>query len=167
MPLQPMDIQKARFRRKWRGYHPVEVENFLALLAEEQTQRLAEIERLERDNRLLRERLGQLELRERELQEALLRGTRLSDEIVQSSQREAQLLLREAELAADRLVTQAAERAREIESRITELRARRRELHVQLRGTIELFGRILEADREEERSSAQVATLPRKSSGQA
>ncbi len=167
MPLSPMDVQKARFRRQFWGYHSVEVENFLALVAEDLTQRLAELDRLERENAVLRDRLGGLEKRERELQEALLRGTRLSEEIVQSSHREAHLLLREAEQAADRLVIQAAERARELESRIAELRARRRELQVQLRGTLELFARILEADTNEELGNAQVATLPRKAGGSA
>jgi cell division septum initiation protein DivIVA len=143
------------------------VENFLSLVAEELAQRLGDLERLERENAALRERQRELEARERELQEALLRGTRLSEEIVQASHREAQLLLREAEHAADRLVTQAAERAREIENRIAELRARRRELQVKLRGTLELFSRLLEADTEEELQSAEVTTLLRKAGGKA
>ena len=58
MPMQPLDIQKTRFAVKMRGYDPVEVENFLALVAEDLTQRLGEIDRLERDNRSLRERVG-------------------------------------------------------------------------------------------------------------
>ena len=57
MPLQPLEIQKQRFAQKLRGYDPVEVENFLALIAEDVTQRIAELERLERENRILRERL--------------------------------------------------------------------------------------------------------------
>ena len=58
MPMQPLDIQKTRFAHKMRGYDPVEVENFLALIAEDLTQRLGEIDRLERDNRSLRERVA-------------------------------------------------------------------------------------------------------------
>ena len=75
MPMQPLDIQKTRFAHKMRGYDPVEVENFLALVAEDLTQRLGEIERLERDNRSLRERVANSEERERQLHDAILRGT--------------------------------------------------------------------------------------------
>lgn len=162
MALQPLDIQKTKFRSKLRGYDPVEVENFLALVAEDLTQRLGEIERLERENHLLRDRLDRAEDRERQLQETIVRGTKVADEMITTSQREAQLLIKEAEIAADRLVFQAAERAQEIESKIGELRARRKELQIKFQGTLELFSQILEADREEERSTATVHTLGRR-----
>jgi cell division initiation protein len=89
MALQPLEIQKTRFPQRLRGYDPVEVENFLALVAEDLTQRLAEIERLERDNRLLRDRLERVDDRERQLQETIVRGKRVSDEMIATSQREA------------------------------------------------------------------------------
>jgi cell division initiation protein len=161
MALQPLEIQKTRFPQRLRGYDPVEVENFLALVAEDLTQRLAEIERLERDNRLLRDRLERVDDRERQLQETIVRGKRVSDEMIATSQREAQLLIKEAEIAADRLVTQAAERAREIEVKIADLRAKRKELQIKLRGTLELFSEIVAADAEEERA-ATVHTLGRR-----
>src|SRR5512134_2978135 len=114
MPLQPLEVQKQRFAQKFRGYDPTEVENFLTLIAEELSQRLADIERLERDNRHLAERMAAAEGRERELQDTLLRGKRVSDEMISTSQREAQLLVKEAELHADRLLQQATERAQEV-----------------------------------------------------
>jgi cell division initiation protein len=91
-----------------------------------------------------------------------VRGKKVSDEMIATSQREAQLLIKEAEIAADRLLTQAAERAREIESKIAELRARRKELQIKFRGTLELFSEILAADAEEERTAATVHTLGRR-----
>ena len=162
MPLQPLEIQKTKFAQKLRGYDPVEVENFLALVAEDLTQRLGEIERLERDNRSLRERVANSELREHQLHDAILRGKKVSDEMIATSQREAQLLIKEAEIAADRLVTQAAERAQQIDGKIAELRTRRKELQIKLKGTLELFTQILEADSEDERANATVHTLGRR-----
>jgi cell division initiation protein len=157
--MQPIDIQKARFAQKLRGYDPTEVENYLGLLAEEVAQKLAEIERLERDNRALRDRLATSEERERQLHETILRGKKVSDEMIQTSQREAQLLIKEAEISAEKMVMQAAERAAEVENRIHELRHRRKELQLKLKGTLELFGQILEAEMEDERTNATVHTL--------
>jgi len=165
MPLQPLEIQKQRFAQKLRGYDPVEVENFLALVAEELSQRLAQIEQLERDHRRLSDRLENAEARERELQETLLRGKRVSDEMIATSQREAQLLVKEAELHAEKLIGQAMERAQEIDNRIQELRTRRRELQLKLRGTLELFAQILQADMEEELNSANVRTFGKRDAG--
>ncbi|KAB2957136.1 MAG: DivIVA domain-containing protein [Thermoanaerobaculia bacterium] len=165
MPMQPLEIQKQRFAVRLRGYDPNEVENFLTLVAEELSQRLGDIERLDRENRLLRERLETAESRERDLQETLLRGKKVSDEMISTSQREAQLLVKEAEMHGEKLVNQAMERAQEIDNRIQELRTRRRELQLKLRGTLELFGQILQADMEEEHSSANIQTIGRRRSG--
>jgi cell division initiation protein len=165
MSLTPLEIQKYRFAQKLRGYDPVEVEHFLALVAEELSGKLADLERAERDNRALRERLAETETRERQLQDVILRGKKVSDEMIATSQREAQLLVKEAEIHADRLVSQAMERAQEVENRIHELRTRRKELQIKLRGTLELFAQILEAEMEDERSTGNVQTLTRRKSG--
>jgi cell division initiation protein len=165
MPLQPLEIQKQRFAQKLRGYDPVEVENFLALVAEELSQRLAQIEQLEREHRRLSDRVESAEARERDLQETLLRGKKVSDEMIATSQREAQLLVKEAELHAEKLIGQAMERAQEIDNRIQELRTRRRELQLKLRGTLELFAQILQADMEEEHNTANVRTFGKRDAG--
>jgi cell division initiation protein len=165
MPLTPLEIQKNRFAQKLRGYDPNEVDHFLSLVAEELTQRIGSIEQLERDNRRLREHLVETEKRERQLQDAILRGKQVSDEMIATSQREAQLLVKEAEIHADRLVSQAMERAQEIENRIHELRTRRKELQIKLRGTLELFAQILEVEMEEDRSTANVQTFTGRRSG--
>jgi cell division initiation protein len=165
MALTPLDIRKHTFAQKLRGVDPLEVEQFLALVAEELTRRLEDIERLERDNRQLGARLAEAEKRERQLQDAILRGKTVSDEMIATSQREAQLLVKEAEIHADRLVTQAMERAQEVESRISELRTRRKELQLKLRGTLELFAQILEAEMEDERTTGNIQTLVRRRSG--
>jgi len=165
MALTPLDIRKQTFTQKLRGVDPLEVEQFLGLVADELERKLAELERLERDNRQLRERAGAAEKREHQLQDAILRGKTVSDEMIATSQREAQLLIKEAEIHADRLVTQAMERAQEVENRIHELRTRRKELQIKLRGTLELFSQILEVEKEDERTSANVQTLTRRKSG--
>jgi cell division initiation protein len=165
MPLTPLEIQKNRFAQRMRGYDPAEVDQFLSLVAEELAQRIGEAERLERDNRNLRERMAGTEKREHQLQDAILRGKTVSDEMIATSQREAQLLVKEAEIHADRLVSQAMERAQEVENRIQELRTRRKELQIKLRGTLELFAQILEAEMEDERTTGNVQTLTRRKSG--
>jgi len=163
MAMTPRDIQNMRFTQKMRGYDAQEVESFLTLAAEELQQVLAENERLQRDTREQRERLRVSEDKEKQLQEALLRAQRIADEIVSTARREAQLLVKEAELTGDKIVDQALEQSTHIEARISELRTARREVQLKFRNTIDLFGRILEADMaEEETRGATVHTLPRK-----
>jgi cell division initiation protein len=162
MALTPLEIQKMRFTQKMRGYDPTEVDSFLSLLAEELTARLAQIEKLERENRWYRQRLDEAEQREHQLQQTLLRAQKVSDEITQNARREAELTVREAELTADKIVQQAVEQSTRIEGKIAELRTQRRELQLKFKNTLDLFQRILEAEMDEERSTATVLTLPRK-----
>jgi cell division initiation protein len=162
MALTPLEIQKMRFPQKLRGYDSAEVESFLALLAEELAGRLAQIEKMERESRYYKQRLEETESREHQLQQTLLRAQKVSDEITANAKREAELTVKEAELAADKIVQQAIEQSSRIESKMTELRTLRRELQVKFKNNLDLFQRILEAEMEDERNTATVLTLPRK-----
>lgn len=162
MPLTPLEIQKMRFSQKMRGYDTAEVEGFLGVLAEELTARVTQIEKLDRENRYYRQRLEEGERREHQLQETILRAQKVADDITTNARREAELMHKEAEIAADKIVQQAIEQAARIESKILDLRTQRRELQLKFKNTLDLFQRILEAEMEDEQRSAIVHTLPRK-----
>jgi cell division initiation protein len=162
MALTPLEIQKMRFSQRMRGFDTTEVENFLSLMAEELTGRLAEVDKLEKENRYFRQRLEEGQQREHQLQQTLLRAQKVSDEILANARREAELTVKEAEMAADKIVQQALDQTTRIEGRIAELRASRRELQLRLKNTLELFGQTLEAEVDDDRSTATVFTLPRK-----
>ncbi len=162
MPLTPLDIQKARFPQKVRGYDTREVEDYLALVAEELATRVAQVDRLERENKYYRQRLDEADQREHQLQQTLVRAQKVAEEITAASKREAELLVKEAELTADKVVQQALEQSARIEGKIQELRTTRREAQLKLKHTLELFQSILEADMEDERSTATVRTLSRR-----
>ncbi len=162
MGLTPLEIQRMRFPHKLRGCDPGEVEMFLTTVADELADRLSQIEKLEQEARYYKQRLEETEGREHQLQQTLLRAQKVSDEITATAKREAELTVKEAELAADRIVQQAIEHSARIESKIAELRTLRRELQVKFKNNLDLFQRILEAEMEDERNSATVLTLPRK-----
>lgn len=144
-----------------RGFDPQEVESFLGLVAEELTARLGDVERLELENREYRRRLEEAHQRQQELQEAMLHVQRLSQEITENAKKEAGLLVREAEIAADSMVTQAIEQAQRIEAKIVELRSQRRELQLKVRHTLDHYRQLVDEDIEDERTTAMIRTLPR------
>lgn len=162
MALTPLDIQKNRFSVKMRGYDPHEVEEFLELVAEEVSAKLAEIERLEQEVRYYRQRVEEGERREHQLQETLVRAQKVADEITEGAEREARVVVREAEITGDRIVQQATEQAAKIDRKVDELRTRRRELLLRFRNTLDLFDQMVEAEMEDEQETAVVRTLPRK-----
>ena len=162
MSLTPLDLRTAELRRRLRGYDPQQVEQMLELAADALAQALTEAERLREERQRLTAALARSEERERELQGTILRAQKMSDEIIATSQREAQLLVKEAEVTADRIVQQAIDQVQGIEGRMAELRVRRKELQLRLKNTLELFTSILEADRaDEEEHRATVHRLAR------
>ncbi len=159
MAITPLEIQKMRFSQKMRGYDPTEVEGFLSLLAEDLAGRLAQIEKLERENHYFKQRLEETEHREHQLQQTLLRAQKVSEDITANARREAELTVKEAEMMADKIVQQAVDQSTRFEGKIAELRTARRELQLKFKNTLDLFQRILEAEMDDERSSATVHTL--------
>jgi cell division initiation protein len=168
MAITPLDIRKMDFTRKMRGFDPEEVGPFLDLVAEALTEKLGDVSRLEQENRWLTQRLEDAQRRQKELQDSLLHAQKISKEITDSARREAELLMREAQVTADDMVAQAIERANQVEAKILELRTLRRELQVKLKTSLDLYQRVLAADIEEEQSTAVIRTLRRRpATGQA
>ena len=105
--LTPLDIRRQEFRRSLRGYEPATVEDFRTRVAEE-------LERVIRDRAVLEERLAALTeqlrvFREREkaMNEALVAAQQLREETRTAAEREAQVIVREAQTEAARIVDAA------------------------------------------------------------
>lgn len=118
MSLTPLDIQKTQFSERRKGARPGRG----AGLPRPGLRRARQPDRPHRSpsragEPLLRRPAAEAEEREHQLQETLVRGQKLSEEIVAASHKEAQLLIKEAELAADKIVEQALEQAQRIEAR--------------------------------------------------
>ena len=162
MAITPLELQKAHFSTKMRGYDPGEVDAFLKLLADELTALLTEGDRRERENRELRERVNAAEERQNQLQDALLRGQRVAEEMVAAARQEARLLVKEAELTGDKIVGQSMEQVARMEARIAELKQARAEVQLKFKNTLDLYSRILEADmHEDEPRQATLHVHPR------
>jgi cell division initiation protein len=160
--LTPLEIQKHEFTRKWKGFDAVEVESFLAMVAEE-------MEELARTNAELDSRVRQLveeneEHREREriLKATLLTAQRASEDIRTTAQKDAERIVQGAQEAGERLTHSALQRSAEIEKAIHELKIQRANFRLQLGKMIELFQQVLDFDREEDDRDRPVSYLTRK-----
>ena len=105
--LTPLDIRKQEFRRALRGYETLGVEDFRLRVADA-------LERIIREKSVLEERVAALTdqlraFREREqaMNEALVAAQQLREETRAAAAREAQMLGREAQAEARRVLDQA------------------------------------------------------------
>lgn len=160
MAFSPLDLQKITFKKKMKGYDPTEVDNLLSAVADELAGHLAEIEKLERENRYYRQRLQDAQGRESQLQETLLQVQRVSDQIRNNAEQEGELVVQEANQKANQIVHRAMEDAARVEAKVTELKMARRELYHKFKQTVNFFERILEAEADAQ-EGGEVRTLSR------
>src|SRR5512145_2914106 len=104
MRITPLDIQSKQFPVKFRGFDVDEVYSFLELIREE-------LEELLRENASLKEQLNRADAQLQEyrnmevtLRETLMTAQQMVDEYKTNSRKEAELIIREAELKADTTV---------------------------------------------------------------
>lgn len=159
--LTPLEIQKQRFSRKWRGLDPTEVGAFLDMAAEE-------MEALARENAALGGRIRGLEEenaehreRERILKDTLLSAQRASEDIRAAAQTKAELVVQEAEDSAERLTHNAMLRAAEVEKAIHELKLGRANFRLEIQKMLELFQQVLEMDSKQDEQDRPLSYLRR------
>ena len=160
--MTPLEVQRREFSRRWKGLDPVEVQQFLADVAED-------MEALARENADLDVRLRTLEQeneehreRERILKQTLLSAQQASEDIRNGARKEGELIVREAQDSSERLTHSALQRSAEIEKAIQSLKIQRANFRLQLQKMLELFGQVLEFDKEEDDKDRPVGYMTRK-----
>jgi cell division initiation protein len=164
--LTPLEIQKHEFSRKWKGFDPVEVESFLAMIAEEMEEVVRANSELESRVRTLMVENGEHRERERILKETLVAAQRASEDIRSTATRQAELIVKEAQDSGEHLTHNAMQRAAEVEKAIHELKIQRANFRLQLQKMLELFQTVLEFDREEDERDRPLSYLTRKAAAE-
>lgn len=160
--LTPLEIQKHEFTRKWKGFDPVEVESFLAMVAEEMEELARANSDYEGRLHMLVEENAEHRQRERILKETLVAAQRASEDIRSSAAKQAELIVREAQDSGERLTHNAMQRSAEVEKAIHELKIQRANFRLQLMKMLELFQTVLDFDREEDEKDRPLSYLTRK-----
>ena len=157
--LTPLEIQKQTFSRTLKGYNIDDVRAYLHLVAEEIERLLRENDRLTRDAVILREDLEDHSNRERILKDTLLSAQKVAEDLTGNARKEAELIVKDAELLADRLIGQAMQRVGDLERAIGDLKVERRGARNKLHTTIDMIQQLLALDAEEEANEEPLTAL--------
>jgi cell division initiation protein len=150
MKISPMDIQRQAFGRKMRGLDADEVRAYLNIVAEEVAALQMERDRLHHEVQEVRSLLEEHRQRETILKNTLLMAQRVSEEIKENARKQADTVIKEAEIQSDHLIELAQSRAHEVERGILDLRAHRTALRTDVRALITRLTRILDLQEEVE-----------------
>jgi cell division initiation protein len=145
MKFTPLDIRQKRFETSFRGYAARDVQGFLELLA-------GEFEDVVKENIALKEELkrtqGELERhleRERVLQQTLVTAQRVSEDLRGAAKKEAEVVVAEAELQAEKIVHAAHQKLVQVVDDINELKRQRARFDSELRSLVTAHLKLLEA----------------------
>ena len=164
--LSPLEIQKQTFARQIKGYNPDEVRAYLHLVAEEIERLVRENDRYARDLAMLREDLEDHSNRERILKDTLLSAQKVAEDLTANARKEAELIVKDAELLSERLIGQAMQRVAELERAITDLKIERRAVRNKLQGTLDTIQQMVVLDAEQEANEEPITAMFRaRSSG--
>ncbi len=159
MKITPLEIKRQQFKKVFRGYDTVEVDTFLEMLSNE-------MEELTRINKEYKDRILELETQlsdykniEKTLQQTLLQAQEATGKSIENSKKEAELIIRDAELKASQILEKARLDFSRVKEEIAALRARKEsiisKLKVLLSSEIDLLKALEYDDDEEDRETIQ------------
>ena len=164
MRITPLDIRKQEFRKSMRGLDGDEVYAFLTTVAEEYETVLSDNKRLRERIVEIEDRLAEFKSMETNLRNTLLTAERLTAEAKENAHREAGLIVREAEMEAERAAESIRAHTQQLRREILELKKHKDNYISRLRTLLESQQNIVsgfednfaEVDREIEKIGQKV-----------
>ncbi|OGQ84969.1 MAG: hypothetical protein A2289_12480 [Deltaproteobacteria bacterium RIFOXYA12_FULL_58_15] len=144
MRLTPIDVQQQQFRRALRGFDSREVQAFLDLMAAQMGEMSRDNKELRNDVRRLERQLEEHKNREETLRQAMLTAQRAIDEIRDQAKKEAQIIVTEAEVRAEKILHNAHSRVIKVTDEVNDLRRQRVRAIEDLRGILNTHTKLLE-----------------------
>jgi len=144
MRVTPIDILQKEFNSNKKGFDPDEVRAFLeetretleALLKENQGQKISLA--------VHEKEVAKLRANEDEIKETLLVARKLTEDMSSQARREADLILGEARLEAQRVLTQAHDEHRDLLQEVVQLQGQRFQLIAGIRGVLDAQTRLMD-----------------------
>ncbi len=145
MRLTPIEIRRHRFNPRWRGFDRDEVRTFLDMVISDFEDVVRENAQLRRDNERLAREVQNYRGKERTIHETLTTTQGLVGELKRTASKEAELIVAEAEVRAQKTVQEAEAHRAGVQEEIIQLRHLRHRLGADLRHTVQGYLSLIEA----------------------
>ncbi|MDT3426484.1 cell division initiation protein [Paenibacillus forsythiae] len=146
MPLTPLDIHNKEFTRRLRGYDEDEVNEFLDQVIKDYESIIRENKELSNQLMALQERLDHFTNIEETLSKTIIVAQEAADEVKNNAKKESQLIIKEAEKNADRIINEALSKSRKIAIETEELRKQASIYRTRFRTLVEAQLELLSQD---------------------
>ena len=144
MRITPLDILQKEFSSNKKGLDPDEVRAFL----EEARETLEEVLKENHEQKITiaanEKEIATLKKNEDEIKETLLVARKLTEDMSSQARREADLILGEARLEAQRVLTQAHDEHRDLLQEVVHLKGQRLQLIAGIRAVLDAQNRLMD-----------------------
>ncbi len=148
MKITPIDIQQQHFKVKFRGFDIREVDGFLEQISDT-------FELLQQENKRTQEEISRIKLenqgykeREETFKHAMLNSQKVLDQMRNNAQKSAELIIANAEVEAEKILTITHKRLSQLHEDIAELKRQRMQIEVQIHSIIEAHTKLLKIGNE-------------------
>ena len=148
MKITPLDIQQQKFKIRFRGFDPQEVDLFLEQIADGFESLLKENEKLQEEILRLENESQGYKKREETFKRALLNSQKVLEQMKENAQKSSELIIAEAEVKAEKILNKAHNRLAQLHEDIAELKRQRMQIEVQIGAIIEAHTKLLEMGKE-------------------
>ncbi|MYL33065.1 DivIVA domain-containing protein [Pontibacillus yanchengensis] len=146
MALTPLDIHNKEFTRGFRGYDEDEVNEFLDQVIKDYEMVIRDKKNLEEKVTQLEEKLGHFSNIEETLNKSILVAQETAEDVKGSANKEAKLIVKEAEKNADRIINEALSKSRRISLEVEELKKQAKVFRTRLKMMVEAQLDMIEND---------------------
>jgi cell division initiation protein len=142
--ITPLDIQQQQFKGKmFGGLDPEDVDTFLQLVAGELEELIRENTELKDQARRAAANMEEMKEKEVTLRETMLAAQKITEEMKANAQKEATLLISEAELKAENILADANRKLAELNSQIQEMRREKLQFETALKSLLDTHYKML------------------------
>ncbi len=151
MKITPLDIQQQQFKGKMLGgLDPEDVDAFLQTIAQEMENLIRENSELKEQQRRATQELEEMARQEGQLRETMLAAQKITEEMKNNAQKEATLIISEAELKAERIVADAEKSLSQLNGQIQELKRQKFQFEISLKSLLDNHSKMLSFNDESE-----------------
>lgn len=159
MKITPQDILTQDFNVKVKGYDKEEVSLFLKQVAQILENEILENSKLKKELDKTKDSLLKFEKREEILRDTLISAQKFSSEIKVNAEREAELIIKEAEIKAEEIISSAVNRHKALKSEIRNLKFKRKEIESDIINMLNSLKELIESYRKDDEEFEKVEYL--------
>lgn len=153
MGITPLVVKQKEFTTRFRGFDVQEVDSFLEDVAKKLNSLNQTIQSANEKNHQLNIENEGYRKRENSMKNAMIQSQKVLDQMKKHAKKSSQVIIANAEVEAEKILSRAHKRLSQLHSDIIELKRQRIQLEMQISAVLESHSKLIEMTKEENKAA--------------